>query len=134
MKMNIAILNRAGRWFGRGHMTNPNGLFRRLAGSLPGVLLLCLLAANGRAQTFTTLHTFTGGSDGSTPVGGLILSGNTLYGAAELGGGSGYGTVFAINTHGTGFYRLESFNGVNNEAYPCNLLLSVHPRSACLEL
>ena len=28
-----------------------------------GVLLLCLLAANGRAQTFTTLHSFTGGSD-----------------------------------------------------------------------
>ena len=124
MKMNIAILNRAGRWFGRGYMMKPNNLFRRLAGSLPGVLLLCLLAANGRAQVFTTLHTFTGGSDGSTPVGGLILSGNTLYGAAELGGGSGYGTVFAINTDGTGFYRLESFNGVNNEAYPCNLLLS----------
>jgi len=32
----------------------PNNLFRRLAGSLPGVLLLCLLAANGRAQVFTT--------------------------------------------------------------------------------
>jgi uncharacterized repeat protein (TIGR03803 family) len=124
MKMNIAILNRAGRWFGRGYMMKPSNLFRRLAGSLPGVLLLCLLAANGRAQTFTTLHTFTGGSDGSTPVGGLILSGNTLYGPAELGGDSGYGTVFAINTDGTGFYLLKSFNGVNNEAYPCNLLLS----------
>ena len=89
-----------------------------------GVLLLCLLAANGRAQTFTTLHSFTGGSDGSTPIGGLILSGNTLYGTAELGGASGYGTVFAINTDGTGFNVLEPFNGVNNEAYPCSLLLS----------
>ena len=25
----------------------------------PCVLLLCLVAANGRAQTFTTLHSFT---------------------------------------------------------------------------
>jgi len=54
MKMNIAILNRPGRWFSRGYMMKPKSLFRRLAGSLPGVLLLCLLAANGRAQVFTT--------------------------------------------------------------------------------
>jgi uncharacterized repeat protein (TIGR03803 family) len=85
---------------------------------------MAMTAAHLTAQVFTTLHSFTGGSDGSTPYGGLILSGNTLYGAPEWGGGSDYGTVFKVNTDGTGFKVLESFNGVSNEAYPMNLLLS----------
>jgi uncharacterized repeat protein (TIGR03803 family) len=39
----------------------------------------------------------------------LILSGNTLYGTAQAGGGSGVGTVFAINTDSSGFTNLHSF-------------------------
>jgi hypothetical protein len=39
MKMNIALLKRAGRWFGTGYMMKPNNLFRRLAGNMRGVLL-----------------------------------------------------------------------------------------------
>ena len=39
----------------------------------------------------------------------LILSGNTLYGTASSGGSSGDGTVFAVNTDGTGFTTLHSF-------------------------
>jgi hypothetical protein len=39
MKTDIALLNRAGRWFGTGYMMKPKSLFRRLAGTLPGVLL-----------------------------------------------------------------------------------------------
>jgi uncharacterized repeat protein (TIGR03803 family) len=41
----------------------------------------------------------------------LVLSGNTLYGTAFGGGSSGNGTVFALNTDGTGFTNLHSFNG-----------------------
>ncbi len=121
--MNIAILNRAGRWFGTGYILNPNSLFRRLAGNWPGVLLLCLLAANGRAQTFTNLHSFTAisgsegyngtNSDGEFAFLGLLLSGNTLYGAAQAGGSSGWGTVFAVNTDGTGFTNLHSFTATS---------------------
>ncbi len=59
---------------------------------------------------FTNLYNFTDGSDGAEPEGSLILSGNTLYGTAESGGGSGNGTVFAVNTDGTGFRTLHSFN------------------------
>jgi uncharacterized repeat protein (TIGR03803 family) len=67
---------------------------------------------------FQTLHSFTAGSgtaptiinsDGFNPVGGLILSGNTLYGTAEVGGSGGWGTLFAINTDGAGFTNLHSF-------------------------
>ena len=51
--------------------------------------------------TLTTLHTFTGASDGANPNTGLILSGNTLYGTTcgimIFGGGSpGLGTVFSL--------------------------------------
>ena len=74
-----------------------------------------ILAAPVMAQTFRTLHTFTelsvvvSNSDGAGPWGELILSGSTLYGTTEIGGSSGNGTVFAINTDGTGFTNLHSF-------------------------
>lgn len=66
-----------------------------------------------KAQPFNILHTFTatssaGGTnaDGATPAAGLFLSGNILYGATTSGGTNGIGTVFAINTDGTGFTNL----------------------------
>ena len=68
-----------------------------------------VFAVNTDGTGFTTLHSFTGGSDGADPNAGLILSGNTLYGTASHGGSSGNGTVFAVNTDGTGFTNLHSF-------------------------
>jgi uncharacterized repeat protein (TIGR03803 family) len=79
-----------------------------------------MLAGQASAQTFTTLYSFTDGSDGSHPDGELLLSGNTLYGTAEFGGlynsvnGIGYGTVFAVNTDGTGFTTLYGFTAASN--------------------
>src|SRR5258706_3583771 len=52
-------------------------------------------------------------SDGKEPMAGLLLSGNTLYGTAYRGGSSGYGTVFAVNTNGTGFTNLHSFTALD---------------------
>jgi len=69
------------------------------------------------AQTFTTLHSFTGSSDGSFPAAGLILSSNTLYGTAQCGGDSDNGTVFALNTDGTGFTNLHSFTARSGSLY-----------------
>jgi uncharacterized repeat protein (TIGR03803 family) len=43
----------------------------------------------------TTLHAFNA-DDGAFPDAGLTLSGNTLYGAAVLGGSSNNGTVFSL--------------------------------------
>jgi uncharacterized repeat protein (TIGR03803 family) len=69
-----------------------------------------------RAQTFKTLYSFTApdpntgiNSDGSHPAAGLLLSGDTLYGTASSGGSSGNGTVFKVNTDGTGFTTLHYF-------------------------
>src|SRR5438874_12439591 len=67
---------------------------------------------NTEGTGFMTLLSFTNGSDGANPVAGLNLSGNTLYGTAQIGGSSGSGTVFALNTDGTGFTILHSFTGL----------------------
>src|SRR6185369_16059888 len=63
---------------------------------------------------FTNLHTFTSTSgahltnaDGASPYGGLVLSGNTLFGTTIAGGSYGNGTVFALHTDGTGFTNLH---------------------------
>jgi uncharacterized repeat protein (TIGR03803 family) len=74
--------------------------------------ILVLWQGNLPGQTFSTLHSFTGSTnDGDGPSGDLILSGATLYGATDSGGGSGNGTVFRANTDGMGFAILHSFTG-----------------------
>jgi uncharacterized repeat protein (TIGR03803 family) len=87
-----------------------------------------VFAVNTDGTGFTTLHRFTGvsggyypyyyNSDGAKPLAGLFLSGNTLYGTAWLGGSSGRGTVFALNTNGTGFTTLHSFTGASDGVEP----------------
>jgi uncharacterized repeat protein (TIGR03803 family) len=78
-----------------------------------------LFAINTDGTGFTNLHIFTAiaadssgfytNSDGACPYGALVLSGNTLYGTAYTGCSSGNGTVFAVNTDGTGFTNLHCF-------------------------
>lgn len=70
-----------------------------------------MLAGRVTAQTFTTLYSFTGGSDGANPYSELVLSSNVLYGTTYRGGNLsfGRGVIFKINTDGTGFTNLHSF-------------------------
>ena len=69
---------------------------------------------NKDGSGLATLHDFTllineTNSDGAYPDSTPILSGNTLYGTAYHGGFSGNGTVFKLNTNGTGFTVLHHF-------------------------
>ncbi len=84
-----------------------------------------VFAVNTNGNGFTNLYSFRAGntnssgvlytnSDGANPYADLVLSGNTLYGTASDGGSSGNGTVFAINTDGTGFTVLHTFTALNN--------------------
>ena len=81
---------------------------------------------NTDGSGFTNLYNFTNGTDGALPLAGLlILAGKTLYGTAEQGGVSDYGSVFAIHTDGTGFTNLYSFTGNDDGGNPqCALALS----------
>jgi uncharacterized repeat protein (TIGR03803 family) len=55
--------------------------------------------ANG---VFTSLHLFAGGTDGETPLGGLLLDQNgNLYGTTRYGGISGNGTIFKLQPDGS---------------------------------
>jgi uncharacterized repeat protein (TIGR03803 family) len=94
-----------------------------------------VFAINTDGTGFTNLHNFTAtsgssgiyrfgsNSDGANPVGGLILSGNTLYGTAGYGGTLGNGTVFAVHTDGSSFTNLYSLNDEPDGADPYNTLI-----------
>lgn len=79
----------------------------------------CGLVARSPAQTFTTLHNFmwtaNGGVNygGAGPFGDLALSGGTLYGLAFPGGTNGWGTIFRLNTDGTGATAVYNFTSAN---------------------
>jgi uncharacterized repeat protein (TIGR03803 family) len=79
---------------------------------------------NADGTGFTNLYSFHG-SDGQNPAAGLILSGDTLYGTAHGGGGTGkHGTIFKINTDGSGFAMLFAFSGTNGGSPSAPLVLS----------
>ena len=91
-----------------------------------------IFAVNSDGSGFTNLHAF--GSlpigwytnyDGATPQARMVLSGNTLYGAASSGGTNSSGTLFRINTDGSGFATLFNFpDGVTGGGRPNGLALS----------
>lgn len=80
-----------------------------------------IFKVNTDGTGFKSLYSFTNGSDGAYPVAGLVLSGSTLFGTASAGGGEdgffGYGTVFKINTDGTGFTNVYNFTNYNEGNY-----------------
>jgi len=71
--------------------------------------VLAATAARSPAQQVAVLHNFTNSPDGANPVAGLTLAGGTLYGTTEHGGPDTVGTVYAVNTDGTGYRVLHEF-------------------------
>ena len=71
---------------------------------------------------YVSIHNFIGGTtDGRAPLGSLLLVGSTLYGMTQRGGANDIGTIFSINTDGTGFTLLHSFAGTDG-SYPSGAL------------
>jgi uncharacterized repeat protein (TIGR03803 family) len=68
--------------------------------------------------TKTVLHSFSGGLDGQTIYGGVVLDGQgNVYGTTTIGGGSGCGTVFKITSAGSKT-TLYNFLCAPDAAYP----------------
>lgn len=78
----------------------------------------------------TILHSFAGGSDGTSPAAALIDVNGTLYGTTESGGDScaisgGCGTVFSITLSGKETV-LHTFKGGSDGAFPRAPLINVN--------
>ncbi len=82
---NALVLDAAGNLYGADHAATPNGY-----GSV-----FKLTPSNG-SWTYTSLHDFSGGSDGANPSGGVNFDMNgNLYGTTLLGGSQG-GNCFTV--------------------------------------
>ncbi len=68
---------------------------------------------------YRVVYSFSGSTDGGYPdTGSLALSGSTLYGMAQFGGSDDDGSVFKVNTNGSGFAVLHSFTGASDGEMP----------------
>ncbi len=83
-------------------------------------------------SNFSVLHTFSSASPSSSWVNtdgfgawaGLVLSGNKLYGTTQRGGNFGFGTIYSINTDGSGFAVLHSFANGGQQDSSAKLVVS----------
>src|SRR5438874_11723146 len=92
---------------------NPRLLAVRRRASSQLVQIIWMLALlhtiDSPAQIYNNLHNFAATShDGYSPLTDLVLISNTLYGTTASGGTNGNGTIFKINTDGTGYGILRS--------------------------
>ncbi len=97
---------------------------RRATGGalLSFVLILSLIAIpSAHAQSFTVLHEFAGGRDGSEPMGVIRDAAGNLDGVTQLGGSFNYGTVFEMNSAGKKTI-LHSFLG-SDGLFPAGTLM-----------
>lgn len=100
-------------------------MFRLAIGTLIGMAFLVVIGDwPTQAQTYTVIHSFTGGADGGNPEGGLIMdaAGNvygTTFGAFQPCG-SQCGTVFRLKNAGQGWILtpLYKFTGGSDGANP----------------
>lgn len=87
----------------------PLGLLGRLLAAI------LILAPAAQAQTFSVLHSFTGGGDGNTPWALVADQAGNLYGTTESGG-AGYGVIFKLHPTGSGWTLspIYTFQGGND--------------------
>jgi uncharacterized repeat protein (TIGR03803 family) len=110
---------------------NPTGRLANIGGTLYGVTRTGGASGNGTvfsvnpsSETETVLHSFSGGSDGASPLAGLVAVNNTLYGTTQFGGTSNNGTVFKITAAGKEKV-IHSFAGGSDGENPASELLKV---------
>lgn len=103
-------------------MTGGNGTVFKVNTDGTGFTVLHSFSMATEANPFPPPSIYTN-SDGAKPCGSLTLVGNVLYGTALSGGSHGAGTIFKVNTDGTGFATLFTFDGVNHSGPTGSLVL-----------
>jgi uncharacterized repeat protein (TIGR03803 family) len=97
-----------------------SGVVRDSAGSFYGTTSVGGAAGLGTVYKLTTsgqetvLHSFTGGVDGETPMGGVVVdSAGNLYGTTNRGGASNVGIVYKLSAAGQETILYNFTNGVD---------------------
>ncbi len=91
-----------------------------------------VFSVNANGSNFNVLHTCQpehnfppyGNAGGGGPLGGLVLSGNTVYGTMAFGGSSDQGAVFSVNTDNSGFTNQHNFGGSDGSGPHAAVILS----------
>lgn len=113
----LNLLASLGGWNGSTPLTQP-------VLSSDGVTLYCTAGQSGLSGfgtifsintitgELTVLHQFQGGPDGAMPYAPLLMAadGTTLYGTT-FAGGNDHGTVYRLNTDGSGYEVIHAFSG-----------------------
>jgi hypothetical protein len=155
MKKNIAPSNRAGSVSGTGYMMKPDSLFRRLTGTLPGVLLgFCAIVGCPALLDAQPVSLFTtggityaeysweegGGSAVLESMGPLIRNGSNFsfdlsfssYGGGVVGGGFFYGYAVVLGALAPGDYTMTTTSSnvptaTNTFTVPTNATPTLQP-------
>jgi uncharacterized repeat protein (TIGR03803 family) len=98
------VIYRAGTLYGLTTYGGHAGCFGNHAGGCGTVFKV-----DAKTGAESVLYRFTGGADGSAPIGGVVYAHGNLYGTAS--GGTGHGTVFAVNPASGAETNLYNFGG-----------------------
>ena len=83
-----------------------------------------VFAFDHKTKALSTIHAFTGGNDGGSPLAGVLCKDGILYGTAFEGATKGQGTVFSIDLATGVFTTLHVFTGGADGGSPeSNLIL-----------
>lgn len=88
---------------------------------MAGAAMLGIALPGAQAQTYSVLHTFTGGGDGGNPESGLTAGGaGNFYGVTSSGGPYQLGVAFRFSRSGAGWTLspIYSFRGGSDAAAP----------------
>jgi uncharacterized repeat protein (TIGR03803 family) len=96
----------------------PDGTLYGTTFSGEGTVLGTVFKVQPDGSAFSALKLFTNSVEGANPSAALTLSGNVLYGTTANGGFFDSGTVFKMNTDGTGFTVLTDFTGGTDGGNP----------------
>jgi hypothetical protein len=78
-----------------------------------------IFSLNTDGTSYNLIYTFPDQKKGVvvSETANLIISGNTIFGVTGTGNGTALGTIFQLNTDGTGFNTLYSFTGGSDGYY-----------------
>jgi uncharacterized repeat protein (TIGR03803 family) len=76
---------------------------------------------NPATKRLTTLHAFTGGTDGANPAAGVVFKAGVLYGTTYVGA-NGFGTAFKLVAAAKTLTTLHAFSGGADGGYPAAVL------------